>query len=270
MSDTKILFTDMDGTLLKDDATISDNTRKVIYDMTAAGHKFVLSSGRSLPNIIKTKNDLGLNMPGIYISASNGTIIYECDTDSVIFESRLYMEDLKNVWPMALEQNIHIQTYSDTELLAVSRDKEVDFYMIKCPLPLIKTNEPWNELKKPPVKMLCIDLENHDKLAAFGDLVAKTYPHLTTCFSSQTYLEIFSNKAGKGKSLEWLCDYLNIPIKNSYAAGDEFNDVSMLQAAGTGIAMCNGNPKIFEFADVISEFDNNSEGLSQYIVNEIL
>ena len=44
----------------------------------------------------------------------------------------------------------------------------------------------------------------------------------------------------------------------------------MLQAAGTGIAMCNGNPKIFEFADIISEFDNNSEGLSQYIVNEIL
>ena len=265
-----ILFTDMDGTLLRDDATISEQTRKVLYDMTAAGHKLVLSSGRSLPNIIKTKNDLGLNMPGVYISASNGTLIYECDTDKVIFESRLDMEDLKNVWPWAVEQNIHIQTYSDTELLVLKDDRESQFYMIKCPLPLIETEKPWEVLTKPPVKMLCIDLDNHDRLAKFGNEVAKKYPHLTTCFSSNTYLEIFSCKAGKGNSLLWLCDYLNIPVQNSYAAGDAYNDVSMLEAAGTGIAMCNGDPEIFKFSDVISEFDNNSEGLSQYIVNEII
>lgn len=268
--DTKILFTDMDGTLLRDDATISDQTRNVLYDMTAAGHKFVLSSGRSLPNIIKTKHDLGLDMPGVYISASNGTLIYECDTERVIFESRLEMDDLKNVWPLAKENDIHIQTYSDTELLAEKRDKEIDVYMIKCPLPFIATDKPWDVLCKPPVKMLCIDLEDHDKLDQFGQMVAQKYPHLTTCFSSNTYLEIFSNKAGKGNSLIWLCNYLNIPIENSYAAGDAYNDVSMLEAAGTGIAMCNGDPEIFEFADKISEFDNNSEGLSQYIVNEIL
>ena len=269
-NNTKILFTDMDGTLLKDDATISEQTRNVIYNMTARGHKFVLSSGRALPNIIKTKNDLGLDMPGVYISASNGTLIYECDTQKVIFEERLSIDDVRNIWPLALEKGIHIQTYTDDSLVVKKRDRETDFYMIKCPLNLIESSEPWNILPKPPVKMLCIDLDNHDKLDAFGKEVALKYPHLTTCFSSNTYLEIFSNKAGKGNSLLWLCDYLNIPVENSYAAGDAYNDVSMLQAAGTGLAMCNGDPQIFEFADEISEFNNNSEGLSQYIVKEIL
>lgn len=260
----------MDGTLLKDDATISDNTRQTIYEMTNAGHKFVLSSGRALPNIIKTKNDLGLDMSGVYISASNGTLIYECDTQKVIFESRLSMDDVKHIWPVAQKKNIHIQTYSDNELLVKSKDRETDFYMIKCPLQLVETDTPWDILKKPPVKMLCIDLDNHARLAAFGDEVAKQYPHLTTCFSSEYYLEIFSNKAGKGNSLLWLCDYLNIPVCNSYAAGDAYNDVSMLEAAANSLAMCNGDPEIFKFADEISEFDNNSEGLSQYIVKNII
>ena len=265
-----ILFTDMDGTLLNDKATISDYTRKVLYDMTATGHKLVLSSGRALPNIIKTKNELGLNMPGVYISASNGTLIYECDTQKTIFESRLSMEDLKNVWPMAASQNIHLQTYSDNELLVRHRDKECDFYMIKCPLPLIETETPWDHLTKPPVKMLAIDLENKQKLETFGNLVSEKYPHITTVFSSEFYLEFFSCKAGKGNSLIWLCNYLNIPIENSHAAGDAGNDLSMLQAAGNSLAMCNGDPMLFEFADKISEFNNNSDGLAQYIVNNII
>lgn len=269
-SDKKILFTDMDGTLLRDDATISDFTRDTIRKMTEKGHKFVLSSGRSLANIINTKERLGLDMPGIYISATNGTLIYECDTQKVIFESLLSMEDVKNIWPVAMDDNVHIQTYTEHDLIVPKHDKETDFYLIKCDHPVIESTEPWNILEKPPVKMLCIDLENHERLEKWGQKIANEYPHLTVCFSNPMYLEIFSAKAGKGNSLLWLCNYLNIPVSNSFGAGDEANDISMLQAAGTGLAMCNGNPEIFHYADKIIEIDNNSDGLSQYIVNEII
>jgi len=269
-SDKKILFTDMDGTLLRNDATISDFTRDTIRKMTNQGHKFVLSSGRSLANIIETKKRLGLDMPGIYISATNGTIIYECDTQKIIFESRLSMNDVKNIWPAAVNDNIHIQTYTDHELIVPRHDKETDYYLIKCNHPVIESKEPWKELNTPPVKMLCIDLDNHERLDIWGKKIAQKYPHLTVCFSNPMYLEIFSGKAGKGNSLLWLCNYLNIPVSNSYAAGDEANDISMIQAAGTGLAMCNGNPEIFKFADKIIEINNNSDGLSQYIVNEII
>ena len=266
----KILFTDMDGTLLRDDATISDFTRETIRKMTDAGHKFVLSSGRSLANIIETKEKLGLNMPGIYISATNGTLIYECDTQKIIFESRLSMDDVKKIWPVAIADNIHIQTYTDHDLIVPKHDRETDYYLIKCNHPVIESEQPWNILDKPPVKMLCIDLDNHNRIEAWGNNISKLFPHLTVCFSNPMYLEIFSGKAGKGNSLIWLCNYLNIPVSNSYGAGDEANDISMIQAAGTGLAMCNGNPEIFKFADKIIKINNNSDGLSQYIVNEIL
>ena len=266
----KILFTDMDGTLLNNKSQVSEYTRDVIRKITKAGHVVVLSSGRSIHSILDTAKKLDILFPGMYISAANGAMIYECDTQKTLLYEPVSIEDVKNIWPMAKKENIHIQTYTDDKLIVPSKSKEVDYYMIRCPHPLIITDTPWDHLEKPPVKMLAIDLDDHDRLDRFGKKVHEMYPHLNTLFSNEWYLEVISAKAGKGSSLKWLCNYLNIPISQSYAAGDAYNDVSMIQAAGTGIAMSNGDPAIFEFADILSEFDNDNDGLSQYIVKEFI
>ena len=266
----KILFTDLDGTLLNDESKVSDYTRQVLYNVSSKGHVIVLSSGRSIHSIIETASKLDIIVPGMFICAANGAMIYDCDNNSVLFYSPVSLKDVKSVWELARKNNIHIQTYSDTELLVPLKSKEVDYYMIRCPHPLVITDKPWEILKKPPVKLLAIDLKDHEKLDSFGKEVSRIYTHLNTLFSNPMYLEVISNEAGKGNALKWLCNYLNIPISSSYAAGDQFNDVSMIEAAGTGIAMLNGDPAIFEFADVLSEFDNNHDGLSQYIVKEFI
>ena len=266
----KILFTDMDGTLLNDASQVSEYTRNVLREISDKGHVIVLSSGRSIHSILDTASKLNIIFPGMYICAANGAMIYDCDNDKVLLYSPVSIEDVKNVWTLARQQNIHIQTYSDKELLVPFKSREVDYYMIRCPHPLIETEAPWEVLTKPPVKLLAIDLEDHEKLESFGKQVAASYPHLSTLFSNPMYLEVFSQNAGKGNALKWLCNYLNIPISSSYAAGDQFNDVSMIEAAGTGIAMSNGDPAIFEFADILSEFDNDHDGLSQYIVKEFI
>ena len=266
----KILFTDMDGTLLNDDSQVSPYTRQVLRDISAKGHVIVLSSGRSIHSILDTASKLDIIVPGMYICAANGAMIYECDSSKVLYYSPVSLEYVKSVWTLAIKEGIHIQTYSDRELLVPSKSKEVDYYMIRCPHPLIITDTPWTVLEKPPVKLLAIDLEDHDKLDRFGKKVADMYPDLNTLFSNPMYLEVISKDAGKGNALKWLCNYLNIPISSSYAAGDQFNDISMISAAGTGIAMSNGDPAIFEFADVLSEFDNNHDGLSQYIDKEFI
>jgi len=266
----KILFTDMDGTLLNDQAMVSDHTRDSLRFISDKGHIIVLSSGRSLHSILETASSLDILVPGMYISAANGAVIYECDTQKVLFKSPVALEDVKCVWLAALNEGIHIQTYTDNELIVPSIDREVNYYTIKCPHPIIISQEPWNILDEPPAKLLAINLDDHQKLDAFGSWISKHNANLTTMFSNDWYLEIISSKAGKGNSLIWLCNYLKIPISSSYAAGDSFNDVSMINAAGTGIVMCNGDPKIFDYADVITELDNNHDGLLQYIVKEFI
>ena len=260
----------MDGTLLNDESQVSEYTKDVLRKISKKGHVIVLSSGRSIHSILDTAKKLDIIVPGMFICAANGAMIYEIDTDKILYYSPVSLEDVRNVWELATEENIHIQTYSDKELLVPTKSKEVDYYMIRCPHPLVITNTPWEILKKPPVKLLAIDLADHEKLDRFGRKVSDMYPHLNTLFSNPMYLEVISKEAGKGNALKWLCNYLNIPISSSYAAGDQFNDASMIEAAGTGIAMSNGDPAIFEFADILSEFDNNHDGLSQYIVKEFI
>ena len=85
----KILFTDLDGTLLNNQSMVSRNTKAFLDDFIHAGNKLVLTSGRPLPSILEVKEQAGLNYPGVLISASNGTLVYDCDSKTPIQEKRL-------------------------------------------------------------------------------------------------------------------------------------------------------------------------------------
>ena len=89
-------------------------------------------------------------------------------------------------------------------------------------------------------------------------------------FSSDRYLEIFNRTSGKGEGLKWLCNHLDIDIKDSYAAGDAMNDLSMIEAAGNGIVMCNGVGALFPYAQIITKKSNDEDGLAEVIKEHII
>ncbi len=74
----------------------------------------------------------------------------------------------------------------------------------------------------------------------------------------------------KGAALQRVCDHLEIPIEQSVAVGDSFNDVEMLEAAGLGIAMGNSPPEIRAKADCVTA-SNREDGvalaLERYVLN---
>lgn len=93
---------------------------------------------------------------------------------------------------------------------------------------------------------------------------------LQTVFSNVQYLEVFHKDAGKGNALKWMCNYLHIPVENSFSAGDAENDMTMIQAAGTGIAMKNGDSRLKAVADVVTENSNHKYGLADVIYERII
>lgn len=267
----KILFTDLDGTLLNNQSQISAPMKKCLDEMTDAGHKLVLSSGRPLNSIMEVKEKAGINYPGIYIIANNGSLIYDCDNHKSIYELRLTMEDVKMVWETAKEMHIHIQTYTDSAIVFPNEDEEIAVYRSRVHMPLIISDQPWLVLKQPPFKLLAIDLYEKKHLISLSDaLLQEGASSLTTIFSNDRYLEIFSAKAGKGNGLIWLCNYLSTPVSASVACGDALNDLSMLKAAGTSVAMCNGDDTLKAGADIVTAKTNDENGLIDIIRNHIL
>ena len=267
----KHIFFDLDGTLLNNESRVVGEMRQALVDMCNAGHVLVLSSGRPLDSILEVMKGAELDFPGMYIIANNGTLIYDCDNKKPLLELRVSYEDVTAIWQQAQEHGIHVQTYTDTHIISAKDDKEVQYYRRRIHLPLLLSENPLAVLEKEPYKVLCIDLEDHERIAAFQSKLHEQFgDRLQTVFSNPNYLEIFVKEAGKGNGLTFVCDYLNVPVENSIAAGDAQNDISMLEAAGLSVAMCNGDEDIKAMADVVTKRNNHECGLADVIYEYIL
>ena len=112
--------------------------------------------------------------------------------------------------------------------------------------------------------MLAISLHDFEKLEAFRKGISGwAQGKIQTIYSSSIYLELFRHDAGKGSAVRFVCDYFGVPLSDAYAAGDADNDISMLEAAGTGIAMLNASEKVKRAADVVTELDHDKDGLAE-------
>ena len=88
---------------------------------------------------------------------------------------------------------------------------------------------------------------------------------LNSFFSCPEYLEYCPLGIDKGSGVRYLCSYLGISLENAYAVGDERNDIPMLQAAGTGIAMENAHGDTKAAADYVTEHDNEHDAIAEIV-----
>ena len=266
-----ILFTDLDGTLLLSDSTISPYMKEVLKKMTAAGHKLVLTSGRAADSILQVAESAGLVYPGTLIIANNGALVYDCDKQEPILEKRVPLDVTADIIEMAHSRGLHIQTYTEHEIVCRAKTPELDYYRVRIPMPFITTDNIMSYIQTPPYKLVCINLEDKQKLYDLqAEVLEKHGDTVSAIFSNEYYLEFFDHTAGKGSAVEFVCDYFKVPLRDSLAAGDAENDISMLTAAGIGIAMENASPSVKAVADYVTHNDNNHDGLAEAIIKFIL
>lgn len=262
----KILFTDLDGTLLNDNKKVSDALYETLHQLQEKGHVLVLSSGRPLNSILEVKKMLKLQNRGLYISAYNGGLVYDCSMEKSVIEKRVSFADASYILDVANHTHTYCQTYTATHIVTEKESKELEFYLKTIHLPVIYTSHMIDSLSEEPFKLLAIDLENQANLEKFKEvLMPWADGHITTLFSNPMYLELFPATAGKGQALTELCQHLQIPLTNAMAAGDMENDISMLEVAGFSVAMQNAAPRVKEISDLTTKYDNNHDGLLPYI-----
>ena len=103
----KILFADLDHTLLCDDKSISEKNRAAIQKMLERGHYFVLATGRPVESGRIVAKDLGLTSPGCYMIAFNGAVVYDCAADRVLHKSSLPIEVTQEIFDRAHKAGIY-------------------------------------------------------------------------------------------------------------------------------------------------------------------
>ncbi|MDE6943559.1 MAG: Cof-type HAD-IIB family hydrolase [Lachnospiraceae bacterium] len=260
----KLLFTDLDGTLLNNASQVSPATRAFLDDFLVAGNKLILSSGRPTDSVLEVKNNAGLNQPGILLCCYNGAQVYDCDSCSTIMAKRMPLPYVSYLQKQAAKHHLHIQTYQENAVVSPADDEEIRFYRTKIHVPLVVSPVLADALTDGPYKMLAADLYDHDKLEAFRlEIFDWTKGKIQTIYSNDKYLELFRQDAGKGNALHFVCEHFGVSLSDAYAAGDAENDISMLQAAGTGIAMRNASDQVKQAADIVTRYDNDHDGLAE-------
>ena len=83
-------------------------------------------------------------------------------------------------------------------------------------------------------------------------ILKEKFPHLSICRSHANFLEVMHKSATKGNAVRFLEDYFHVKMEECVAFGDNFNDISMLEAAGTGVAMGNACGEALNAADYVT------------------
>lgn len=266
LSRKNLLFTDMDGTLLLNDSSISEEMTKAIEKMTNCGHQFVLTSGRPLPSILEVKVKFGLNFDNMWVISNNGGLIYNCKTNEIVRNIKLSSDVIKCVEDIANSNNIHIHSYTDNEIVGYEEDEELIYYKRRIHMPFIKSRSISGFLKDGSFKIQLIHLTNKNELTRVKEEIEnKLGDKVDVFFSNEQYLEILPKGVNKGEAILFLTKYLAMPHSHTYAAGDAENDIPMLEASAHGIAMANATDIVKEKAEIITEKSNNENGLIEII-----
>lgn len=234
--------------------------------MTDAGHRLILTSGRPLPAVLDVCEEAGLNFSNMIIISNNGGLIYDHENGKALFETRLSQEDVAYITARAKEAGIHIQGYTQSHIVALEMDEELRFYTRRIHMPIKYVKDISAALPQGSYKLLTIHLTNHEALVRFRDNLSDYCgDRIRMVFSNDRYLEIMPAEAEKGRALKFVTDYLTFPHSHTFAAGDAPNDISMLEAAHTGIAMQNANEEVKAHADLVTSKTNNEDGLLEII-----
>ena len=268
----KMLFTDLDATLLSSDKSVSPGNLAAIGEMTAKGHFFVLASGRPLYSVLKIAARYGWDTPGYYISSYNGGLIYDCGAKKDILVHGVSLEDVRFLLTKAHNAGLHAHTYDRGHVVSLYDTPELDRYTKGIAMPKLIVDDLERHFgTKLPIKAIVISYEGKERLKAFQESIRDyTDARLSHTFSSPILLEYASLSSSKGKSLLSLADHLDIPLKDTIACGDEENDRSMIEAAGIGVVMKNGVDEVKDCADYITEADNDHDGIAEVIRRFIL
>ena len=104
----RLLFLDLDGTLLNDAKEITEGNREALERTLQRGHGVIIATGRPLKSALEQSVRLGLNKPGCYTIAYNGAVLYDWEKQDIVFARTLDKDAVVRVFRQADQIGEHV------------------------------------------------------------------------------------------------------------------------------------------------------------------
>ncbi|OJF13833.1 Cof-type HAD-IIB family hydrolase [Couchioplanes caeruleus] len=258
----RLVASDIDGTLIRDDGTLSSRTIDVLDRLRDRGVPAVLVTGRPVRWLRQLYDQMAEPLPAI---CANGAVVYDPDTDEILRAAPLSVELLLDVTKRLRE------AVPDVALAVEVENGRSFWYEENWPLrwdvehqAVRMLSTPEELTTAPAVKLLARSAQHGPD--EFAELVSRTLGELAeaTHSSSSALVEISAAGVTKAAGLAWLCEREGIDAAEVVAFGDMPNDLPLLAWAGRSVAMGNAHPAVKEVADEVA-LTNDEDGVAAYL-----
>lgn len=248
----KIVFSDIDGTLLNNKRELSPGTIEAIKKLKDKV-PFILISARMPAAMRHLQKELDIHhLP--MICYNGGLILAD---EKVLSSTEIPISTLEELHRWNSKIDCHLSLYHMDEWYVPQMDKwaEREYNNTKV-LPDVKPNKEvikkWKEEGKGAHKIMAMGKEEH--IDQIRDFLNDSFPgQLHLYRSKDTYLEIAPKKISKFTAIEVLLEkHFGFSTEEAVAIGDNYNDVEMLKYVGYGVAVGNARPEAIEAANVVA------------------
>ena len=267
----KAIVLDIDGTLLTSEKKISEKTKQSLIHAQKKGVKVILASGRPTSGMLSLAKELLMDVYEGFLVSYNGAVAMDCLTHQPIF-SKVIPDDSAKKILNHLKQFQLIPMINDETYMYVNDVYNNQLQLTDGPFNIIEYESRGGQFLLCEVKDLAefVDFPLYKILIA-GDPEYLQQNHLaikepfldqvTAAFSAPFYLEFTMKGIDKAKALNELAAQLSITQNEILSFGDGQNDRSIIEYAGTGIAMGNAVDELKEIADDVT-LSNDEDGIA--------
>ena len=270
MRNIRLIALDLDGTLLDSDKQLSKENAAALARAAEEGVEIVPATGRfyrGMPQLIR-------DLPYVrYVISINGAEVFDASRQTTVCGSEIPLERALSVMERLDELPVIYDCYQNgwgwmtqslydqAEQYAANIHSLNMIRELRTPVPELKAclKERASSVQK--IQIFFRDMEKRVEALKTLPLL---FPDLVVTTSIVNNIEINSREATKGNALQKLAAHLAIPLAQTMAFGDDLNDLSMLQAAGVGVAMGNAPQDVKNTADHVTD-DCDHSGVAHAI-----
>lgn len=242
------IITDLDGTLVGEDQTIGNRDRAAILRLRELGIPLLPGTGRPPINVRGVVEKLGLEMA----LCSNGGCCYDFSREETVFARFMETDVARRLIRWLRERGLLFIIHTPTYTYRSPGAEVVPRYDVSCnkeePLHVLTPELPLEELQV--LKILVVECEEQQVMAQLQKDFSER--ELTTCSSQTTFVDCSPPGVTKGSGLIRLAAIKGWRLENILAMGDNFNDQTMLEAAGKSAVPASGEAEIRALAKFVT------------------
>ena len=263
----RLMFSDLDETLLVNHHVPKVN-QEAIFKAKEKGVKFVPATGRAFNMIGEILQEIdNYQKEDEYSICFNGGLIVENKDAKILSFQGLPFDLAKEMFEMGKNFDVCVMIFTlDCCYIFNADPDEVERKTVQKARFEVIDEYNMDFLKDDHIAKLLYEKRDMDYLKGIEKQIqSHVEGRLAVSYSSYRYLEFNPIGVSKGAALKWLADYLHMDIQETIAIGDNYNDTSMIKAAGLGVCVSSATEDIQAMSNYVTKADYDQGAVAEVI-----